>query len=445
MAYTKTTTKKTFDQDGLMMPDSISLEYQVLADLIDSPDMIASVRSSVTKEMFSTPGTQKTWTVLNEMLDGGTTIDLSTISTRIDRDTFHSILNHNPAATMGTIGHCRALVEMSTRRLMWIRAYEMMSKAGDTGSDMSSLLSMPGDLVSELAGRSRVGAETQSVIDVLNSYEDELQDRTSGTVRKIPTGFPQLDFLIMGGWTNGNLIVMSARPSVGKSALMIQMAVTASRAGFPATVYSLEMPNSDLGQRLLWSTGYVRPRDIANDNSLKALDWSQVERANAEFDKLPLSFNTRLRTMEEICNDIMLQHQRGRCSIAFIDHLHIISGTDNSRSMYQVITERTRRFKSLAMDCGIPIVLLCQLNRLSETDNRPPDLMDLRDSGSIEQDADIVLMLDRHTKAKTDNRLDVWVRKNRNGVAGRYIGLSGDFSRGFTVFSERDISIDEKV
>lgn len=429
-----------------MMPDSGSLEYQVLADLIDSPDMIATVRSFVTKEMFSSPGTQRAWTILNEMLDGGMTIDLSTIGTRIDRETLFSILNNSPSTQMGTMDHCGALVEMSTRRLVWSRAYEMMCKAGDTGTDMSSLMMMPGDLVSELAGRSRVGAETQSVVDVLNSYEDELQDRTNGTVRKIPTGFPQLDFLIMGGWTNGNLIVMSARPSVGKSALMIQMAVTSSRAGFPATVYSLEMPNSDLGQRLLWSTGYVRPRDIANDNSLKDLNWAQVERANAEFDKLPLNFNTRLRTMDEICNDIVLQHQRGRCSIAFIDHLHIISGTDNSRSIYQVITERTRRFKSLAMDCGIPIVLLCQLNRMSETDNRPPDLMDLRDSGSIEQDADIVLMLDRHTKSKADPRLDVWVRKNRNGkVPGRYIGLSGDFSRGFTVFTERDTSLDEKV
>ncbi len=343
---------------------------------------------------------------------------------------------------MGTMGHCGALVEMSTRRLVWSRAYEMMCKAGDTGTEMSNLLLLPGDLVSELSGRSRVGAETQSVIDVLNSFEDELQDRASGTVRKIPTGFNRLDFLIMGGWTNGNLIVMSARPSVGKSAVMLQMALSASRTGFPATVYSLEMPNGDLGQRLIWSTGHVKPRDIANDISVKHLDWTQVERANSEFDKLPLWFNTRLRTMDEICNDIVLQHQRGRCSIAFIDHLHIISGMDNSRSMYQAITERTRRFKSLAMDCGIPIVLLCQLNRMSDTDNRPPDLMDLRDSGSIEQDSDIVLMLDR--KDKTVPNLDMYVRKNRNGKTGK-IGLSGDFSRGFTVFYEREIQPNESL
>ena len=424
------------------MPDSRFLEFQVLADLISSPDMIATVRTSITRDMFTTPGTQRAWDVLNEMTDQGVTVDLQTVFPKIDQGTFREITRATSSSSTytSTSHHCKALEDMATRRLVWTRSFEMMCKAGDTGTDMSSLRLMPGNLVSELAGRSRIGAETQSVADVLNAYEDELQDRANGTVRRITTGFPRLDFLIMGGWTNGNLIVMSARPSVGKSALMLQMALSASSSGFPATVYSLEMPNGDLGQRLLWSTGHVRPRDIANDQAVHFLDWVKVERANSEFDKMPLWFNTRLRTLDEICNDIVLQHQRGRCSIAFIDHLHIISGTENARSMYQAITERTRRFKLLAMDCGIPVVLLCQLNRMSDTDNRPPDLMDLRDSGSIEQDSDIVLMLDR--KDKTIPNLDMYVRKNRNGKTGK-IGLSGDFSRGFTVFSERETNLDE--
>ena len=442
MSNQRTNTQTPVDADGLRMPDSRFLEFQVLADLISSPDMIATVRTSITRDMFTTPGTQRAWDVLNEMTDQGITVDLQTVFPKIDQGTFRDITRATSSSSTytSTSHHCKALEDMATRRLVWTRSFEMMCKAGDTGTDMSSLRLMPGNLVSELAGRSRIGAETQSVADVLNAYEDELQDRANGTVRRITTGFPRLDYLIMGGWTNGNLIVMSARPSVGKSALMLQMALSASSAGFPATVYSLEMPNGDLGQRLLWSTGHVRPRDIANDQAVHFLDWAKVERANSEFDKMPLWFNTRLRTLDEICNDIVLQHQRGRCSIAFIDHLHIISGTENARSMYQAVTERTRRFKLLAMDCGIPVVLLCQLNRMSDTDNRPPDLMDLRDSGSIEQDSDIVLMLDR--KDKTVPNLDMYVRKNRNGKTGK-IGLSGDFSRGFTVFSERDTNLDE--
>lgn len=436
--------KRKTNDIGLAMPDSRGLECQVLADLVSNPDVLPTARSLVNREMFTDPGLQRAWDTLNDMVNQGTTVDISTVGARVERETLMAIIKPSPALATGTLDHCRALVDIAIRRLIWVRAYEMMGRAGNPGTDMAGLLSMPGELVADLAGRARVGADTQTVSDVLNSYEDELQDRANGMVRKVPTGFSKLDKTIMGGWTGGNLVIMSARPSVGKSAIMLQMALSASRAGFPATVYSLEMPNGDLGQRLLWSTGYIRPGDVANDSVVRSLDWDQVERANRQFDNMPLCFNTRLRTLDEICNDIVLQHQRGRCAVAFIDHLHIISGTDNQRSAYQAITERTRRFKLLAMDCGIPVVLLCQLNRLSDMENRPPDLRDLRDSGSIEQDSDIVLMLDRHTKARTDPRVDMWVRKNRNGKAGDIlIGLTGDVSRGFTVFSERDVANDD--
>lgn len=438
MAYEHKRKQSSIEMEGLRLPDSSDLECQVLSDLVSNPDMLPTVRSIVTRDMFTNPSRQRTWDILNEMVNKGTTVDISTVGARIERETLMDILNHSPALSSGTMDHCRALVGVSTRRLVFSRAYEMMSRAGDPSVDIPGLMSMPGELVAELSGRSRVGAETETVIDVLNSYEEELQDRAMGTIRKIPTGFTNLNKTIMGGWTGGNLVVMSARPSVGKSAIMLQMALSASRAGFPATVYSLEMPNGDLGQRLMWSTGYVRPGDVASDEAVKSLDWDRVIRATTELCKVPLCFNTKLRTLDEICNDIMLQHQRGRCEIAFIDHLHIMTNTDNRMSAYQAITERTRRLKLLAMDCGIPVILLCQLNRLSDMENRPPDLRDLRDSGSIEQDADIVLMLSRHTGTKTDPLVDMWVRKNRNGKAGDIlIGLTGDVQRGFTVFSER--------
>ena len=425
--------------DGLRLPDSRDLECQVLADLVSNPDMVPTVRSLVNRDMFTTPGFQRAWDNLNEMVNEGTTVDISTIGTRVDRETLIDILKPTPGLSMATMDHCRALVEVHTRRFIFSRAYEMMARAGTPGTDMAGLLAMPGDLVNDLVGHTRAGAETQTITAVLNTFSDELQDRASGKVRKVPTGFPRLDRTIMGGWTGGNLVTISARPSVGKSAFMLQMALSACRAGFPATVYSLEMPDGDIGQRLLWSTGFVRPIDMINDQAVKNLDWNKVERANGEFDGLPLWFNTRLRTLDDICNDIVLQHQRGNCAVAFIDHLHIISNTDNRMSAYQAVSERTRRFKLLAMDLGIPVVLLCQLNRLSEMENRPPDLRDLRDSGSIEQDSDIVLMLGR-PGGKDDPRVDMWVRKNRNGRAGDIlIGLYGDMSRGFTVLSERNM------
>ena len=423
--------------DGLRIPDSLDLECQVLSDLIANPDMAGMVRGIVNREMFTDQAFQRVWITVNGMIDQGTTVDISTVGSRIDRETFMAIMDKTPALTTGTLDHCGALADMSTRRLVFSRCYDMMVEAGNPGTELSDLIARPGKLVDELAGRTRKGAGTQTIVDVLNDFADELQDQANGKIARVPTGFPRLDSAILGGWTRGNLIVLSARPSVGKSAVMLQMALSASRAGFPATVYSLEMPNRDLGQRLVLSTGEVQQWQIATDQAVKTLDWSTLERGIGQFANLPLQFNTRLRTMDEICNDIMLQHQRGHCSIAFIDHLHIIAGNDNRMSSYQTISERTRRFKLLAMDCGIPVILLCQLNRLSELDNRPPALRDLRDSGSIEQDSDIVLMLSRHTNSLSDPDLDLWIRKNRNGRAGLCVELTGDVSRGYTVFDER--------
>lgn len=428
--------KTSFGPDGLRIPESMALECQVLADLIANPDMIPAARGIIDRSMFSADTYCRVWDILNNMSDQGITVDLSTVSAKIDRNTLNELLRMTPALVVGTRDHCRALVDMSARRLVFSRAYDMMVRAGNPGSDLAELLSMPGNLVADLTATTRAGASTQDVRDVLNdlagTIEADQMNAATGKRSRIPTGFAMLDKLTYNGFAGGNLIVLAARPSVGKTAIMLQMALAASRAGVPATVYSLEMTNRELGQRLVFSTGLVTPGQLANN----AVNWNDLERANGKFDGLPLRFNDRCQTLDEICNDIMLNNQRGRCSIAFIDHLHRIRSTDPRQTFYQAVTERTGRIKSLAMDCGIPIVLLCQLNRMSETENRPPDLRDLRDSGSIEQDADIVLMLERATHSRSDPDVNMWVRKNRQGEAGAIcIELTGN--RSFTVFDER--------
>lgn len=424
--------------EGLRMPDTKKIERQVLCDIINDPGLLSIARMGIDGSMFSVEEYRQTWNILNEMADRGDTIDYATLQPKITLQTLTELLQADPGGELQTRDHCAALVEMSNRRLLFMRAYEMLNLSSDPGVDYSKLIALPGEIAEELYGRVKSKATTQSVKDVLHDYTYALMDQANGLISRIPTGFQKLDGFISGGWSGGSLVVMSARPSVGKSAVMLQMALSASRAGFPSTVYSLEMPNRDLGQRLVLSTGDISPRDIESDRAVQAMDFDKLHRASTELDELPIWFNTRLRTLDEICNDIRLQCQRGRCKIAFVDHLHIISSTDSRQLAYQAITERTRRFKTLAMDCGIPIVLLCQLNRLTEAESRAPELRDLRDSGSIEQDADIVIMLRRQ---QDENGLptadiDMFIRKNRNGQANVCVKIAGDVSRGFTVFNE---------
>lgn len=441
MTFTKIDTmtqynKQSLATDGLTAPESVGLERQVLADLMGNPDIIPTARGIVNRNMFSTDGFKRAWDTLNDMTDKGETVDLATVSARIDRDTLHELMKPAPSCINETMDHCRALVEVATRRLVYFRSYEIMARASNPGNDFAELLTMPGNLVADLTATTRAGASTQGVEDVLNDFANTVEAdqmiQADGKRSRVPTGIPMLDKLTYNGFARGNLIVLSARPSVGKSSIMLQMALTACRAGFPAIIYSLEMTNRELAQKMAFSTGYVTPGQLANN----AVEWANMERAIHEFDGLPLMLNDKCQTLDDICNDIMLNHSRGRCAIAFIDHLHRIRSTDTRQPSYQAVKERTNRFKSLATECDIPVVLLSQLNRMSETENRPPDFRDLRDSGSIEEDSDIVLMLERATGTRSDPNVNMWVRKNRLGEAGDIcIGLTGAMY--FTVFRER--------
>lgn len=428
----------TQELEELRLPSSYEQEAQIIADLIANPNMVITARGIINQDMFTNSDLKKAWIAINEMIDQGTAVDLATITLKVGPQILSPITERTAAFGKSVIDHCGALHEIATRRLLFSRSYEMMHSSIDHSLEMADLLSQPGKLADELADKTNIGAGSMTLTDVLNEYANDLGEQQKGKTVRIPTGFHRLNNALYGGWSNGSLIVLAARPSVGKSALMLQMALEAAKAGFIPSIYSLEMPSLDLGRRYILSTGELRYEDIKSPQAIKNLDFDKIEQAIKHFDKIGHSIyiNTKLRRLDDICNDITLQHHRKRCDIAFIDHLQIISKSGSRATLYQAITEMTRRLKLLAMDCNIPIVLLCQLNRSSETESRAPELRDLRDSGSIEQDADVVLMLCRQTLTLTDPRIDIWVRKNRNGIAGGCITLEGDISRGFNTFRE---------
>jgi replicative DNA helicase len=166
------------------------------------------------------------------------------------------------------------------------------------------------------------------------------------------------------------------------------------------------------------------------------IEWTDFELASGEFASKPIYMNDVASTTDEIISRITLNSQMGKCDIAFIDYLGLIRMGGNA-PLYQAIAETTKRLKQTAKACGIPIVLLCQLNRTSASESRPPMMHDLRDSGSIEQDADIVLMLERNTDDDEGKEVLMWVRKNRQGKAGDIkVEIVGNDT--FTSFSDKN-------
>ena len=208
------------------------------------------------------------------------------------------------------------------------------------------------------------------------------------------------------------------------------MAKSAAIAGKSVNLFNLEMTNTELAQRFLFSTGKLTPLQVARGEVV----WRDFEDALGEFASKPIYLNDSASSDDEIISRITLNNQAGKCDIAFIDYLGLMQMSSKS-TLAQSIADVTKRLKQTAKACAIPIVLLCQLNRASESEKRTPQLFDLRDSGSIEQDADIVLMLEKSDTNEGD--VDMWVRKNRQGKAGE-IKVEISSNDTFTAFTDKN-------
>lgn len=426
--------------EDISIPDTTRVEYQVLADLIANPEYILQARDVIDSSAFSSDGARGAWELLGVMQEKGETIDIATVGIRVPKPVIVRIMDFSSGISSPkmVLDHCRVLYQESIRRLIYVRASEMLKKASENRPDFDSLLALPGKLVDAIGEKFTARSPTIPVTEALNHLAEVIEANQlrlqSGKRTRIPTGIPFLDQLTYSGFNPGNLVILAARPSVGKTAVMLHMAKAAARAGFPATVYSLEMTNDELAQRLLLSSG-VRSVQMMSGQ----VNWAKIENANAAYDGMPLFMNDSCRSLEDITADIILGRHKGRCDIAFIDYLGLIQFPSSRMTLYQAISELTPRLKRVAKECRIPIVLLCQLNRNTEAENRSPQLYDLRDSGSIEQDADIVLMLERASKTLDDRDVNMWVRKNRQGVAGNVlVGLRANDT--FTDFEPRTIS-----
>jgi replicative DNA helicase len=220
-----------------------------------------------------------------------------------------------------------------------------------------------------------------------------------------------MDIYLNGGFKSGQLVILAARPSVGKTAVMLQMAKAAAAAKNNVQVFSLEMQAEELGERLMYSTGIVTPAQV----NFGKTDPSALDQAEKMLNPLPLYINDFSRSLDDIVSRLTQAVKKNRCNIAFIDYLGLMQDALNGGNvkLYQVIARITGTLKAVAKRLQIPIILLCQINRESAREGRSPELFDLRDSGSIEQDADVVLMLE--SKMTPEQKLYVWLRKNRAG------------------------------
>ncbi len=440
-------------KNTMIQPQAIEIEQAVLGACLVETTAMAAVSPRLREEMFYDHRHKLVYAAMQAMHAAGRQIDILTVCEELRRrgeldnlggPFFVTSLSATVAGSAHLIYHAQVVHEKYIRRRMILGFNKLFALSADDTTDPADTLGDAYRLLDEIEnefGRCvRLRDMDQLMRDTLAQAEIRREVGKDG-VTGIPTGFTELD-RITGGWQNGDLITVAARPSVGKTAFALHLARQAALAGHQTVIYSIEMAGERLGDRLIlaqsgvdagrWRNGQM------NENELVL-----AAAAAGELSNVPIRVDdSGSISMDYICAGARMLHSKGKCSLVIIDYLQLSQMKhEKNRNREQEVAQAAHKAKMLARELNIPVILLSQLNR--ESENRPnkrPVLADLRESGGIEQDSDVVLLLYRpalaglHTDKESGFPSDglgvAIVAKHRNGETGNvYFGHNPSMTR----------------
>ena len=427
----------------ILNPHDDDLESVILGACLTETTAMVLVGDKLSPEMFYETKFGEIYAALLSMYHSGKAIDLVTVRAELaSRGKLEAVggayelvrLAGRVASSAHLEYHALILRQMYIRREMIAGLHTLLASAADESVDLSDALA---DL-HRLAGHLESGAVSNNCLrdmerlmqDTLEQMDKRVENNRNG-ITGIPTGLRELDRLT-AGWQQGDLNIIAARPSVGKTAFALHLALAAGRAGKHVLVNSLEMQGERLGDRWLCAQAANVDAGHLKTGLLDAGERQQALEAARLLSALPVYVDDNPKmSMDHIRSSALLQKSKGRCDLLIIDYLQLcdMNTGQKNRNREQEVAQATRKAKLLAKELNVPVVLLCQLNR--ESEGRPggrPELFHLRESGAIEQDADVVMLLyrpalarlttDRESGYPTEGLGVVIVAKQRNGETG---------------------------
>lgn len=254
--------------------------------------------------------------------------------------------------------------------------------------------------------------------------------KQGGQLRGVPTGYPALDNML-SGLQNSDLIILAARPSMGKTTLALDIARQAAiHHKVPVGIFSLEMSTQQLVDRMISAEARVSAWKLRTGRLTQDTEFEQIQAALARFSEAPIFIDDQagnsIMKMRSAARKLKAEHGLG---LIIVDYLQLMTTAKQHDSMVNQVTEISRSLKGLAKDLDVPVIALSQLSRALESRGGKPKLSDLRDSGSIEQDADVVMFIHREDKMdkslEKTNIAEIIIEKHRNGPTG-YVNLFFD-------------------
>lgn len=417
------------------MPHNLEAEQSVLGSMFISKYALQACAERLEKDLFYSDANGKIFEVMHDLLEKGSAVDLTTVTAELDSrkilkqvgdvEYLTDIINAVPSAA-NVEEYMKIVEEKAILRRLIDEATTIVSDGYNSTDDIGDILENAEKKILNVV-KTRKGTEFRTIQDVLYKTQADLEKlaQTKGEITGLRTGFADLD-RVTSGLHENELIIIAARPAMGKTAFALNLAVNASmNCDKAVALFNMEMGAEQLAMRMLASAGQIDQTKLRKGH-LEHNDWKKVNEAISRLAETKIFIDdTPGMTMSEIkakCR--RLSSSQNGLGLVIIDYLQLISGSAKyAGNRQQEVSDISRGLKTMAMELNIPVVALAQLSRSVEgREDKRPILSDLRESGSIEQDADIVAFLyrdDYYTKEisidENTSKSEFIIGKHRSG------------------------------
>lgn len=369
-----------------------------------------------------------------ELDESGQSVDLVTMTNKLRKENllekaggvfYLGQIAAAPSSTYNVKQYAKIVQEKSTMRQLIKISDRIRNRCYEDAEPVETILDDAERLVLDIS-KQRQRNDVTRVDEIVSTNLEQIEEASKQVdeITGIPSGFIDLDHMT-NGWQRSDLIILAARPAMGKTALCLNMAAnTAVDYHYPVAVFSLEMSKEQLVMRMLAAAARIDQTRLRT-GQLNADEWGAFLQKIGPLSSAPIYIDdTPAITIRELrAKARRLQSREGDLGLILVDYLQLMGGSGHSENRQQEVSEISRSLKALARELNVPIIALSQLSRtVEQTKDKRPQLSHLRESGSLEQDADIVLFIHReeYYNEDTDRRgiADLIIAKHRNGPTG---------------------------
>ena len=423
------------------MPQNLEAEMSVLGVAFLNKNALSKICEEITAEMFYSDANRKLYEAIRSLYEQGTPVDITTVKEELDKKKNLSVVGGleyiseviDSVATAANLEYYMKIVkEKATVRNLIDTATEIVTDAYEDDEDVTSLLDNAEKNILNVI-RARQTSEFVPITEVLKKAQEnlELLAQNKQTITGIETGFYELD-KATAGLHAGEMIIIGARPGMGKTAFALNIAANAAFTTKKAVaIFNLEMPAEQLVNRMLSAVGQIDSHKLQT-GQLEHNDWKRYNEAMSQLadTNIYIEDNAGITASEIRAKCRRLASSEDGLGLVVIDYLQLVTaGGKRPESRQQEVSDISRSLKTMAMELKVPVIALAQLSRNAEKrENNQPMLADLRESGSIEQDADMVLFINRNDYFKAKGELnrdknvpcDIIIAKHRKGSTGKF-------------------------